>query len=526
MENITKVYLMNVLLEKDYAHTMYFETAAAQQAFFQKKIKTATTYTDFSYQRKDNVIRVPTHIDTLYAAKVNYCMYQNAQYSNKWFYAFITDMKYVDDGRTDVYIQTDCMQTWMFDITVKHSFVEREHATTDTIGANTIDEGLELGEYVCESVIQDEKLKTCKYVILTTEFVTPDPDGDGKDDKPLAINMGGGIYYAGGAYICNDMGDVVAIVQAFSASGRTDAVTAVYMVPENIIKNDNDALQFSGQIDPAQYNFSITKPNTMLGYTPRNKKLLTFPFVCLVGSNNAGSSNVYRYEDFNNSDTANFRVYGVPVVGGSIKTVPVNYKYAPLNHDEGLMCGKFPTLSWSADMFTNWLTQNSVNIGMGVVGGVVQIVGGIATMAATSGAGAAIGGASIVGGINTIANQLAQVHQQSFTPNSARGNTNGGDITTATGTNTFYYYKMTIKPEYARIVDEFFDMFGYKCNRVKVPAKNHRQNYWYTKTIDANIVGGIPQDDLQTIKDCYNRGITFWKTEEYFRNYSVSNNTV
>jgi hypothetical protein len=157
---------------------------------------------------------------------------------------------------------------------------------------------------------------------------------------------------------------------------------------------------------------------------------------------------------------------------------------------------------------------------MGIATGAAQAVGGVATMVATGGAGAAIGGASAVSGITGIANTLAQVHTQSFTPNSARGNTNAGDINTADKENTFYYYGMTITAERAKIIDEYFDMFGYKCNRVKIPEENHRESYWYTKTIDANIVGGIPQDDLQTIKDCYNRGITFWKETAEFRNYN------
>lgn len=516
MANITKVYLMNTPLEKDYAHTMYFGTAAAQQAYFQKRIKTATTYTDFSYQRKDSVIRVYTHIDTLYAEKVNYCMYQNTQYSNKWFYAFITDMVYVDDGRTDVYIKTDCIQTWMFDISVKHSFVEREHATTDTVGANTIEEGLETGEYICDQLIKDSNLTDYQYIISTTE-------GTG-DVKPLAVNMGG-IFYAGGAYICNSMNEVVSIVQVFSGLGKIDAITAVYILPKKIVNHTGETMQYEGTVAPVEYTQSIAKPATINGYTPRNKKLLTHPFTYLVCSNNAGSSNVYKYEQFSDS-SCEFLIRGAPVVGGSIKTTPKNYKGISINPDEGIMCGKFPTLSWSADLFTNWLTQNSVNIAIGVASGAVQVLGGLATAIATGGAGAAIGGATMVSGVQQIGSTLAQVHQQSFTPNAARGNTNGGDINTAAKENTFYYYKMSIKAEYARVIDEFFDMFGYKCNRVKIPAKNHRENYWYTKTIDANILGGIPQDDLQTIKDCYNRGITFWKTEEYFRNYSVSNKIV
>ena len=82
---------------------------------------------------------------------------------------------------------------------------------------------------------------------------------------------------------------------------------------------------------------------------------------------------------------------------------------------------------------------------------------------------------------------------------------------------------MSIKAEYARIIDEYFDMYGYKTHRVKIPAENHRVNYWFTKTIDANITGEIPQEDLQIIKDCYNRGVTFWKNPENFKDYAVQN---
>jgi hypothetical protein len=72
---------------------------------------------------------------------------------------------------------------------------------------------------------------------------------------------------------------------------------------------------------------------------------------------------------------------------------------------------------------------------------------------------------------------------------------------------------MSIKSEYAKIIDNYFDMFGYKVCRVKEPNTNHRAKYWYTKTIDANIDGGVPGKDLQKIKEAYNNGITFWRYE-------------
>ena len=69
-------------------------------------------------------------------------------------------------------------------------------------------------------------------------------------------------------------------------------------------------------------------------------------------------------------------------------------------------------------------------------------------------------------------------------------------------------------------------MFGYKVNRVKIPSILHRKNYWYTKTIDVNIDGAVPTNDLNKIKECYNKGITFWSNPANIGNYDVSNEII
>ena len=113
--NISKVYLLDVPLENDYKNTLYFANEQAQQTYFQSCI--VRSYTDFSYQRKDHIIRIPDEYDNIY--HVNYVMYQNSAYSNKWFYAFITDLKYVNDGKKKKKIETDVIQTWLFDYNIK-----------------------------------------------------------------------------------------------------------------------------------------------------------------------------------------------------------------------------------------------------------------------------------------------------------------------------------------------------------------------------------------------------------------------
>ena len=537
MANITKVYLLEVPLEKDYAHTLYFGSASDQQSYFQNRIK--KSYTDFSYQRKDSVIRVPEHIDDLIAAGCNYVMYQNAAYSNRWFYAFIEDMEYINDGRTDVKIRTDCMQTWMFDITVKPSFVEREHAASDEFGENTIEEGLELGEYICNLHSTSEYGGDGLAIVLG---VTKTPDKKNVQGTRYNNIYSGVRYYSFSPSNVDGLNDFLA---QYDEDGIGEAITCMFIAPSWLAPIRDDHIVAGSNLT---YDYYINSESTEVdgvtkiltkeeldGYTPKNKKLLTFPFRYLLVSNNAGASVPFKYERFEKSETIGmghyvrtkvkpcFVIEGVLNPGCSIRMVPLYYNGIYRNDEEGVNMGKFPALNWTSDVYTNWLTQNGVNIAIQLASGAGQIVAGAAIAAGTGGLATAVGGGSIVGGVSQIAGTLGQIHQQSFAPPQAKGNLNSGDVVTATERNDFHFYDMTVTAERAKIIDEYFDMYGYKCHRVKIPEKAHRGTYWYTKTIDANIIGNIPQGDLQVIKDCYNRGITFWRNTTNFKNYSVAN---
>ena len=505
---ITKVYLLSVPLESDLKHTLFFSDRGSQESYFTSKIK--KSYTNFSYQRKDNVISVPDHYDNIY--NCNYVMYQNSNVSDKWYYAFIKNMRYENGGTTYIEIETDVIQTWMFDYTIKPSFVEREHIKDDTIGKHTVPEGLETGEYICNELVRDNELSDLVYVIMVTEYTN---STDEAPNKPLAVNFGG-IFAGYGAYICSTMNEVVNIIQAFG-EGKAEAVVGVYMIPKKIIKEDEDdgTLQFAGQSKPVTYDISIEKQTTLDSYKPRNNKLLTFPYQYILNSNNAGSSNILQYELFG-GNACNFEVAGIPTVGGSIKCVPKYYKGLERIQEEGIMLGKFPTLSWSQDLYTNWLTQNALNLNVGVATGGLSVLGGIGMAFVNP----VVGVGMIAGGIGSVYNVMQQVHQHSFTPNSAKGNVNGGDINTAYDMNKFYFYKMSIKSEYAKKIDAYLDAYGYKVNDYKTPYKNHRKRYWYTKTIDVNIDGNIPGNDMQKIKECYDKGITFWKNPSEIGVYS------
>ena len=517
---ITKMYLLNVPLETDYKHTLYFESAEAQKSYFDSKVK--HSYTDFSYQRRDSSVRLPIVLDD--ALECNYVMYQNTDYSNKWYYAFITDYVWNDEDTTTITIETDVLQTYMFDYTVKPSFVEREHTSNDAIGENTYPENLECGEYTVEFTQKMSELNEKCYVmgVASTE--------DGRYQQGGKYSgMYSGISYC--AYEEDNTRNINESIKGYADKSNNDNIKVLFIAPKFLCEYnpgspDLDLDKMGWVIESEtckQFYFSFNKFSGE--YTPKNKKLDCYPYRYLLMSNNNGGSAIYQYEHFAGEEIR-FLVSGVLSPGCSIRAVPQRYKGMLSNEEEGLNLGKYPICNWTSDEYTNWLTQNGMNIGINMVTGVGQIVAGGLMAVSTAGLGTVVGGSQIVSGVNTIVNQMAQVHQMSFTPNQARGNVNCGDVITSTNNNTFTFYGMTIKDEYMRIIDEFFDMFGYKCNRVKVPEKAHRQNWWFTKTIDVNIVGNVPQMDMEKIKNCYNNGVTFWRNSANIKDYSKTNTIV
>ena len=88
-----------------------------------------------------------------------------------------------------------------------------------------------------------------------------------------------------------------------------------------------------------------------------------------------------------------------------------------------------------------------------------------------------------------------------------------------------YIMCKTIKPEYVEQLTNYFKMFGYKVNKLEIPNTKTRRYYNYIKTIDANIVGDIPNMHLNTLKGIFDKGITIWHTDA-IGNYSLDNKEV
>lgn len=87
---------------------------------------------DYSFIRQDkNVISVPFNFPTCIQA--NYIAFQNTDYSAKWFFAWIDEVEYRNDGCTYLHYTIDVWSTWHDWWQAQPCFVVREHTNNDTI---------------------------------------------------------------------------------------------------------------------------------------------------------------------------------------------------------------------------------------------------------------------------------------------------------------------------------------------------------------------------------------------------------
>lgn len=546
----TDLYLLKVPLEMSNDNQLTFASAQAQFNYFYSLPKLEGDG-KFTYQRKDGVIRFGALIDDI--LEYNYVMYRNTSYSDKWFYAYIVDMQYSSDQVTNISIKTDVWQTWQFDLTYKPVLIDREHQNTDVAGDNLLPEGVELGEYVTNGNV--ENFGTSDSYVTVVEVSQVENEGesatlayqwvDGTHDVTPTLNN---ITRGTTPLIISGQTAFSALRDVYDWAGLGDAIVNVYLLPSNLVGTTYQInlvgargvdLKTCSALVPATkdgvYEIttkSLSKPSKIggLGYTPRNKKLLTAPYCYFTISNNAGSSVPFNYEDFTQS-TFQFKVEGTFGASGNVKAIPVNYKKFATNEnalDYSVSGAKFPICSWKSDSYTNWLTQNAVNMqtewtGTAIAGGLTML--GSVYQGGMLGLGT--GAISAVGDlIGTAREQHMAKTRANMIPDQVKGNLNAGDFVWAKYRSMFTYLPMSIKEQQARIIDEYFDQFGYKCNRVKIPNVYGRRNWNFVKTVGCYIEANIPQDDLQEIKSMFDRGITFWHNPATFADYSQSNDIV
>lgn len=442
--------IFNCPLKPDYLHTIRFNNSTEQENYFYNTLS-GITFPNNSYQRVGNNIlkvgwntdfsdmtnvnlRQPT-IDKLYTA--NYMAFVNENYENKIFYAFITKVEYVNNNCCEITYIIDPIQTWLFKnlVTMPACFVERLTIDHDGIGANTVDEPLDIGNQYIENQLYT--FHSDSYVVFTTTLaeesdlsfwvtfianVVVSLTTAGYDativkwSKILkqGSNIGGLFYigieepierftddgFAAFEYICDAInttgkgGSVLsvnivpefcfnAMVYNISSQSYTKR-TLYYVFGENTQTNDNPLFNY-----PANEEVNINNPCVADNrvYNPKNKKLYQYPYNMLTISNRSGEQCNYKFEYFITPDRPQigFNCVGTFIDKVTTICVPIEYstQQSTANYEHSLNGGEYSTIPFINDTYKNWWAQNKNSVTMGILSNAVANIG-TAAISATS----------------------------------------------------------------------------------------------------------------------------------------------
>lgn len=531
--------LKNIPLDNTYQNTIAFNNLTAQRQYFSRHVK--YTFNEMTYIRQNgNTIRVEKTADDM--LDVNYLMFQNSAYGDRWFYAFVTQINYVNDVTTELIYEIDVMQTWFFDFFLKECFVVREHSSTDRMFENVLNEGLQVENYrwdYTQMVLSDHFTKLACVVLSLT-----DREGEQPEDLAELTGEYNGTYVGAKMIQFYSFDGFKKYMSKVHDKGQVDSILASYMVPYQYA----EAFSATGKtLDTPLYTSITPRFGAIDGYYPKNKKLYCYPYNFMV-VDAVENQKIYRYELFqvlkNQGETIRFAEYCTILPNPTAYAVPENYenygqtgKY--IDWSNGISMGNFPINGWNSDTYKAWVAQNSNrrNIGLaaGVVGGLITAGVGAAALAAAP----VTGGASLLalagplamtagGGVSAMSSVFNYISQDSDVqslPDKSSA-TQSSDVASMTGARTFAYLNRHITRDYARIIDEFFNMYGYKTNLVKVPNWNVRPHWTYCKTAGCIIKGNIPANDAKKICAIFDNGITHWRNGDEVGNYSLDNRPV
>lgn len=535
--NTEIVLCRDVPLDNTYDNTLTFASESAQTAyFFSKRYKRVQAN---SYQRTmKGTLRIECTMEE--AIQCNYLYFFNTSFENKVFYAFITGWEYVNNVTTEISYEIDVMQTFWYDVRLLDVFVEREHDNHDYLFSNTVPENLEQGEYVSnyETAILPSNTGNC--ILFYTTFTYDETTGTFGDFKG-GTELVGGVFAGLNVIFKPNVATAQAFYEKVVEANKVDGVIACYMCPFvpstwQITQENKQFPKFWGTLD---------------GYTPKNNKLYSFPYSVLhIQTDVQGADFRYEFFEGSSSDQCNFILRESLIPQPSISLIPSGYAGRQgINGGEfRLTISDFPQVALNADVFKVYLAQNAASLPTKMIGQAASAAisiaglaaGGIGGMALAStstalanpmtyppsvgGSEISTGGFQAVSAASGILGSLAQLHDISTKPPQQNG-TQTATADYGMGYKNFMLERLSIRAEYARMIDDYFDMFGYATKRVKKPNITGRPHWNYVKTIGTTVDAlGVPAPYLNKMNECFNRGITFWHNPNEVGSYTTLDN--
>ena len=406
----TDIYLLRGCpCDSQYSNTLHFESPFVQEKYFKSLRKPADRYSyylpKYTYQRHNkNIVRVGINRD--YLNDINYLMFRNTSYGDKWFYAFVTAVEYVNDNASEIYYTLDVLQSWYFDYTLMPCFVEREHSDSDEVGEHILDEGLDTGEdfnftKIDYNTADWDELAIC--IASTYDITGFDIFNAPVSEWKTAAYTINGIPQACGFYIIGDAGTLNDIITRFNVVGKIDGILGVSVIPRASVDTlPNDLGYNANRIKGTKSintSFQRSYAYKYSQYTPKNNKMYVYPYNFIFLTNNNGNNEALKVEHWGNKDDPllTFATETAISLSPEIRVSPIDYNGMQINREESITIGAYPLGSFQNDIFSTWFAQNKSKLAQSVMSAISSTAITIAGAAISGGASPAMSGT--VGGL-------------------------------------------------------------------------------------------------------------------------------
>lgn len=539
--------MKGVRLDNRYMHTIYFANATAQNTYFTSKV--THTFNAQSYTRHNsNSVKVKVACDSV--ADCSYLRFQNKQ-NGKWYYAFILGINYVNENTTQITFEIDVMQTWFIpNGTLQPCYIERQHVSNDTFGLNLEDEPVGSNCYdFTEIAVADVATDFSNFDVV---YCTT--------DEPQANEMVRDGIVNGATYF------TLPKTSATSGVLKNELEQALGSWDKNEQKADIvDMFMFPSAFCNVGHNYAtyhVLHDGKLDNYTPKNNKLHSYPYSSLYITTNDGENGQYRWEYFDGDIThsptgAQFDLNATLTGGGYIEMHPSAYNGITNNFDSKIIMSNFPKCSWNYDAYQAWIAgggqyktkyqldmiqkkgslaiaQQGFNAVVGIASNLLQAersqevknpsqIAPVsrALQATSTGVNAALNIEQTYLNFSEARDKVSfEFKDARYEPNILVGQ-QVPNISVGKGYLGFRFFKLHVRDDEAKRIDDFFSVYGYSINKVETPHLTGRKYWNFIKTKNAEISGDMPASSRAAIGRIFDGGIFFWNNGDNVGNFAV-----
>lgn len=514
----TDIYLCKVNgLDNTYKDTIDFSNLTEQLSFFTSK--SAVQILDAAPVRFEQRIRIPRPADSIITC--NYLIFRNNNFQGHYFFAFIDKVHFVNTNMCEIEYEIDPVQTWMFDMNVLHCVVDREHTQTDEIGDHLLPEPIDAGDIV---QWKQEKLGNfATYDIVVGSSYNAETQ---QEVNPSYVNgVVSGVSYNVFSSLPGGLNDFENYIDQLTAANQLESIVSIALVPVGSDMFD------TGSTVPF-LNQDVQAPNkgdAIGSYIPRNNKLYTFPYN-YIRMCTESQEQILRYEWFNRLTSGMIRFTIRCFMSPDPECFIAPYQYNgttfvdgdPLmgvNMDFMVRMNDFPQVAIAIDSYKAWHAMNAGSAVINSIKPVASTISGAVKLMNPVSAGE--GASDIISAGIGIANTVNDAVINSTKSYGMVGK-QGSGMLAGMKAQAFFLRRMCSNDQQMRVIDDYFDKYGYHVGELKIPNTKTRPFWNYIQCTSAEITGNIPTSHLDKLRKIYQSGITFWHGD-YVGDYGRDN---